>query len=339
MNLLFLQPAAHVAELGIDLSRFGHTARFGVVNLAALPRRLGKVDAVINCIDTSTTARRVLDAAIRAEVPRVYVFDGIYDVANAYRNPLHRRRGINQMDPLLYTHMACVDRWSFATFAALGAQTHAWLPKRAEPERGSSPVSTNATFLVATARNPAFDPGERVRLTRLLTLTMQSLDRIGATYRFRTGDTELLTSLGIPHERNDTGASFARCIRSYDCLITTPSTIATTAMLAGKPTATLDYRDAPLTQQTGWRLHESTDIDSTLTAMLEPAADRMAFQVREVAHLAERSPVEDFILSAAATRSAADLQRARPRFREAISFEHPLRWLYVNGLKRFRKRL
>lgn len=335
MNVLFLQPAAQVSNLGVDLGRFGPAARFGIVNLASLPRRLADIRAVVNCIDTSSLARRVLDAAREAGVPRIYLFDGIYDVANAYRNPVHRRRNLDQMDPLLYTHVACVDRWSYQAFAALGVRTHAWLPTRAAPdEEATPPTAHKATFLIATARSPAFDAAERKRLRRLLAMTVAALERLGATYRFRTGDAQLLKSLGVPAAANDAHGGFGRCMASYDCLITTPSTVATTAMLAGKPTATLDYRDAPLTQQSGWRIHESADIDATLASMTERASDRMTFQAREVAHLAGRTPIEDFILDAAAGSSACGAPPGRGR----ISVEHPLRWLYANCVKPFRKR-
>lgn len=330
MNLLFLQPAAQVASLGVDVDRLRPAARFGVVNLASLERRLAGVDAVVNCIDTSPTARRVVDAAARARVPRIYLFDGIYDMANAYRNPRHRRSGIDQMDPVLYTHLACVDRWSHRTFAAMGLCTHAWLPTRAAPEEPGGATARRATFLIATARSPAFDAAERERLRRLLARTVEALHRLRATFRFRTRDTRLLASLGIPATANDTGDDFARCIHGYDCLITTPSTVATTAMLSGKPTATLDYRDSPLTQQSGWRIHESTDIEGVLSSMAQPARDRMAFQAREVAHLVDASPVEDFIL-----RAAGGAPPASGATR--VSLEYPLRWLYVNCVKPFRK--
>ena len=335
--MLFLQPAAHVAAMGVDLDRLRHTARFGVVNLASLPRKLRATGAVVNCIDTSATARRVLELAAGHGVPRIYLFDGIYDVANAYYNPAHR--GLGQMDPLLYTHVACVDRWSHRAFAALGAHTHAWLPPHAEPDDGPDPAhGAEAAFLVATARSPAFDAGERGRLRKLLALTIAALDRLGAEYRFRTGDTDLLTSLGVPARRNDARDSFARCIRRYKCLITTPSTVATTAMLTGKPTAILDYRDGPLTQQAGWRIHRSTDIDATLASMLEPSPERMTFQAREVAHLTGRTPVEDFILRAATGPPPGQPPADPPAKGRRISIEYPLRWIYVNWLKPFRKR-
>ena len=334
--MLFLQPAAHVAALGVDLERLRRVARFGVVNLASLPRRLRGVGAVVNCIDTGAAARRVLESAAREGVARVYLFDGIYDVANAYRNPTHRRHGMAQMDPLLYTHVACVDRWAHKAFAALGARTHAWLPSNARPQENAAPAAISAaTFLVATARKPAFDDRERSRLEELLALTVAALDRLGVTYRFRTGDAGLLAALGVSAGRNDMRDSFAECIRRYECLITTPSTIATTAMMEGKPTAILDYRDWPLTQQAGWRIHRSTNIGETLSSMLEPAAERMTFQAREVAHLRNRLPVEDFILAAARGRTPPDSPNTGPR----INFEYPLRWIYVNWLKPFRKRL
>ena len=338
-NILFLQPAAQVAALGVDLDRLRDVARFGVVNMRSLPRALGATGAVVNCIDTSVTARRILEFAVRAGVPRVYLFDGIYDMVNAYRNPAHRRRRLTQMEPLLYTHVACVDRWTHRTFATLGIRTHAWLPARATPDDTEPADSPTATFLIATARRPAFDAGERARLKGLLTLTLAALRRLGATYRFRIGDAELQSSLGVAAESNDVHDAFAQCIQRYRCLITTPSTIATTAMLAGKPVATLDYRDAPLTQQTGWRIHESADLDATLASMLAPAPDRMTFQAREVAHLADRAPVEDFILSAADERSRpGDPVPGPATGMWRMSLEYPLRWAYVNWLKPFRKR-
>ncbi len=337
LNIVFLQPARQVRDLGVDLDRLRGFARFGVMRPAALARRFGEVGAVVNCIDTSRAARTVLELAAARGMPRIYLFDGIYDAANAYRNPKHLRLGLRQMDPLLYTHAACVDRWSLRAFAALGVRTHAWLPARATPGPGRGEKQTRtraAVFLIATARSPAFDRGERARLQKLLHLTIASLKRIGADFRFRTGDRRLLTSLGAPAAANDTGESFVQCVRRYQCLITTPSTIATTAMLMGIPTATLDYRDSPLTQQTGWRIHESTDIDATLASMLEPAAERMTFQAREVAHLVERAPVEDFILQAAGLGPRPGAAAvANPR---RLSFDYPLRWAWVNWLKRFR---
>ncbi len=338
MNIVFLQPARQVRDLGVDLDRLRGFVRFGVMRPAALARRFGEVGAVVNCIDTSVPARKVLELAASRGVPRVYLSDGIYDVANAYRHPAHRSMG--QMDPLLYTHIACTDRWSLETFAALGARTHAWLPTRATPASGRDEKQTRpktATFLIATARSPVFDPGERKRLGKLLEVTIASLKRIGADFRFRTGDRHLLASLGIPASENDTEESFAKCVRRYRCLITTPSTIATTAMLARIPTATLDYRDTPLTQQTGWRIHGSVDIDSVLASMLEPSADRMTFQAREVAHLTERTPVEDFILEAAGIGPRPDTTAAGGT--RHLSFDYPLRWVWVNWLKRFRRGL
>lgn len=322
----------------MDLGRLRHVSRFGVIRQAALPRRLDKVGAIVNCVDTSAAARRVLEMAATRGVPRLYLFDGIYDVANAYRNPAHLRQGLRQMDPLLYTHAACVDRWSREAFAALGVRTHAWLPARAAPDRDKNPQpNQTAAFLIATARTPAFDKSERERLERLIDRVVSGMERIGADYRFRTGDRRLLASLGVAAGDNDTGEPFAKCIRRYRCLITTPSTIATTAMLAGTPTATLDYRDAPLTQQTGWRIHGAVDIDGVLASMLEPAAERMSFQAREIAHLAERAPVEDFILDAAGLGLRSDEPLAgRP---PQVSFDYPLRWIWVNWLERFRRGL
>lgn len=338
LNILFLQPARQVRDLGIDLKRLSHAARFGVLRPAALPRRLEDIGAVVNCVDTSPAARRLLELAILRGVPRLYLFDGIYDVANAYRNPAHLRRGLRQMDPLLYTHAACVDRWSCEAFASLGVRTHAWLPVRAEPdgEKNPPPAPTTA-FLIAAARTPAFDKGERERLMELITLVVAGLERIGAGYRFRIGDRGLLDSLGVASGDNDVAEPFAKCIRRYRCLITTPSTIAASAMLAGTPTATLDYRDAPLTQQTGWRIHRSTDIGATLTSMLEPAGERMTFQAREVAHLTARAPVEDFILDAAGlgSRSGSPPAGEPPR----LSLDYPLRWVWVNWLKRLKRGL
>ena len=340
MKILFLQPAAQVSGLGVNLKRFGRSASFGVVNLSTMARKLNTIGAIVNCQDVVPTARRVIELAAKAGVPRVYLFDGIYDLSNAYCNPAHKRLRMSQMDPMLYSHVACVDRWSHRVFAQLGAKTHAWLPSRAapSPKHDVEKAEIAADFLIATARSPVFSPEERPRLERLLSLIIAALDRVGASYCFRIGDAKLLTRLRISSERNDLRNSFAECISRYRCLITTPSTIATTAMLAGKPTATLDYRDSPLTQQTGWRIHESTQIDGILASMLEPAADRMTFQEREVAHLRDRESVEEFILRAARKTqppnepSLATLPRGKH-----INFDFPLRWVYVKFLKPFRK--
>ena len=108
-------------------------------------------------------------------------------------------------------------------------------------------------------------------------------------------------------------------------------------MLAGVPTATLDYRDSPLTQQTGWRIHQLIDMDSVLTNMLKPAADRMVFQAREVAHLAKRTPVEDFILDAAGIAERPPFLVSTQRIQWPVNMDYPLRWIWMHWLKRFRK--
>ncbi len=341
MSILFLQPARQVADLGVDLTNLGDLPRYGVVSLPSLVHKMRDTRLVVNCKDSSPAARRILEIAAACQVPRLYLFDGIYDVANAYYNPKHLRRHLSEMEPLLYTHIACVDRWSLATFAALGVQTHAWLPSRAEPTGDEDQTGVQRMdFLIATARTPIFDKTERDRLEKLLRLVIASLERIKVQYSFRIGDRKLLSAIGATDADNDTDTPFTKCMRRYRCLITTPSTIATTSMLAGLPTAMLDYRDSPLTQQTGWRIHQSMDIDSALMAMLEPAAERMTFQAREVAHLAKRTPVEDFMLEAAgllgqSNSKPADARRIRP----GISIDYPLRWIYVNWLKRLRKEL
>ncbi len=162
MNILFLQPSRQLRDLGVNLERLRHVARFGVIRPDSLSRRLGDVGVVVNCIDTSVVARNILELAASRGVPRLYLFDGIYDTANAYRNPAHLRVRLRQMDPMLYTHIACVDRWSYEALAALGVRTHAWLPTRAAPdESGDPPPKRTAAFLIATARTPAFDEGER----------------------------------------------------------------------------------------------------------------------------------------------------------------------------------
>lgn len=341
LHILFLQPARQIADLGINLQCLGNLPRYGLVSLSSLDRKLRNTRLVVNHIDTNDMARRVLKVAAACGVPRLYLFDGIYDVANAYRNPAHRRRGLWQMDPLLYTHIACVDRWSLTTFAALGIQTHAWLPAKAEPGVEEEPLQTpSMKFLIATARTPVFDEAEQDRLETLLHLVTASLKRIGAQYRFRVSDRQLLRSLGASDDDNDIETPFSECIRHYQCLITTPSTIATTSMLAGLPTAILDYRNWPLTQQTGWRIHQSTDIESTLIAMLNPTSDRLAFQAREVGHLAKGKPVEDFILDAAGIADQSHSAFASTqRIQWPFSFDYPLRRIYVNWLKRFRRGL
>ena len=321
----------------MDMRRLRHISRHGVIRMTSLQSKLQNVAAIVNCVDTCGASRRILEVAASCDIPRLYLFDGIYDVANAYCNPAHLRQHLSQIDPLLYTHAACVDRWSLEAFAALGVHTHPWLPNRAESDDENFPKKPTAAFLIATARTPTFDQEERARLERLIGLVVTGLDRIGADYRFRIGDRSLLASLGATAAENDTEESFAKCIRRYRCLISTPSTIATTAMLGGTPTATLDYRDSPLTQQTGWRIHESTDIEAVLRSMLTPDAGRMTFQAREVAHLVGRTPVEDFILEAAGLGQRSP---SVPTGSQAISlsFDYPRRWVWVNWLKRFRRR-
>jgi hypothetical protein len=100
-------------------------------------------------------------------------------------------------------------------------------------------------------------------------------------FSVRIFDDKLLSSLesalGIDLF-NDVAFDFEKTLAQYSGVITTPSSIAITAMYHKRSVALLVYRDKPMLMQSGWLIPSSAIFEINLNSFLSLSPQRMAIQ-------------------------------------------------------------
>jgi hypothetical protein len=196
---------------------------------------------------------------------------------NTHVNP---RSGAEFLRPAPVSVVACAGEHDRALLESMGNRAIATgLPRLASCR--PLPPADATTVLVATARNPYFSAGERERLLRGLTIVRDACDARSVAVRWRlTGD--LANALGVPADR----APLDNALAASSVVLTTPSSLALEAMLAGRPTGLLHPFDAPLWPLAGVAAMEDGDIGETLDALLSGGDHLLARQAHALAEMA-----------------------------------------------------
>ena len=142
-------------------------------------------------------------------------------------------------------------------------------------------MTTTPTLLLTTASTPYFDPDEKKRL-QFLIKEIVSVPNIRIILRIF--DKSLLNFEEAKQFHNEIDKPFEQLVQEVSAVITTPSSVALTSMLAGKPTCQIIYRDMPLLMQSGWILHASCNIRETIESLLLAEESRLEFQRKIVSH-------------------------------------------------------
>lgn len=230
------------------------------------------------------TAARARAAGCRV----VFLSDGVFEWTNIHR---HGTQPI--LVPLIAT-----DSFVTSQFEANFIRFHnpdltgcciEYIPRNAifKPKRRD--VDINYDFLVTTANTPYFDDDEFERLSVLLEQVITAIDSAGFSYAFRIYDKNLISRLSLDPKKNLVKEPFSDVMLQVRAIISTPSTIAVTAMVAGVPVGLLRYRDAPITLSTGWNIFADQNLDDSLRSMSDLDKERMNFQAVQVKSLAKQS--------------------------------------------------
>ncbi len=234
--------ADHFVGVDAALSALGLGAQRGLAagpdGSAVLPE--GARVVVVSDIEGPET-RRAIRLADGAGLPVVLMMDGVVEYRNTYRNP---RSGPGFLRP------APAD-----TVCVAGEPDKVILDTLGHPEAGVRVVATGlprldglgpmplpggTRLLVATARTPAFDAGERGRLVRALGRVRDAARTLGLAVTWRLS-ARLELEVGV---ENDEGP-LAEALAGASAVLTTPSTLALEAMRAGRATALLDAQGVP----------------------------------------------------------------------------------------------
>ncbi len=298
-KIIFLDPKCEVLKL-IDvntLSDFIVDFDGQLLSLEAL-----ELFDIIACINTvNKYNRRILSRFYLENKRNVVVFqDGVYEWANAYKNPKHLKSGIKLYEPLLGDAFLYVGGYELNNIFKENPHVnfYQYKPKRMtlKHELINSVDSKEKFLLITTANTAYFSDKEFTVLLNLLKLTIDNaLDVYDKVY-LRLFDKRLCDSLAHYKLENITECSFSESIKNMQAIITTPSTIVLEAMAANKPVAVLDYRDNPLLVTSGWKITGFYSIKDTLLSMKKNDAERMEIQNRIINRANDYSNVNELLV-------------------------------------------
>lgn len=200
----------------------------------------------------SAQSRRLLRDARAQDATTLLLMDGIVEWRNTFRNP---RAGDRFLRPAPCDVVACagpIDQRRLEAWGNIARVTG--LPRLAantsqRPRRPDFTPPGPARVLLATARNPVTDPGDRRRLRVGLQLAAAAIERAGATPIWRVAPA-MARELGVANDDRPLAATLAAC----HAAITTVSTLMIECMQAHLPTALLwPYgSDVPCWQSASW---------------------------------------------------------------------------------------
>lgn len=271
--------------------------------------------------------RWVLEARHRG-IPTLLLVDGPLEWSNVHANPSLRRPGNEAarglFAPVIHDAVAAIgpaqarfiesrnDGREIVTVCYSNQRIRTTMQQNREPDYD---------FLVTTARTAAFSDLERRALARALSDTCVALAAAGHRSLVRIFDERLRAEISARAPQLDYGTdgSFTETLARCRCVIGTPSSVLLEAMVHGRPTATLAFRDSPPFYSTGWLIGGFGDWNATFASMLARDPERMALQADS---LRENLAEQDLYSALDALAQGDRLRTPRPIDPLDVEFEN-----------------
>lgn len=231
-------------------------------------------------------AAACIEEARRSNIPSLYLMDGIIEWRHQWENPkFGAGDGIPYNQPVTTDKIACLGWESARTLEAWGnigkceivgaPRFDHYLREPVVREKHEGPKR----LLVMTANTPGFTPEQLEKVERSLVDVKTYLEKRKEwepIWRVRRGlDEKLGLTDHFPHLREQ---SLKEVLSQADAVLTTPSTVLLESMLAGLPTAILDYTNSPQYVSAAWLITAQAHLAPTLRELLDPPARRLALQ-------------------------------------------------------------
>lgn len=231
-------------------------------------------------------AAACIEEARRLKIPSLYLMDGIIEWRHQWENPkFGAGGGIPYNQPVTTDKVACLGWQSARTLEAWGnigkceivgaPRFDPYLRKPVVREEHEGP----RRLLVMTANTPGFTAKQLEKVERSLVDVKTYLEKKPEwepIWRVRRGlDEKLGLTDKFSHLREQ---SLKEILSQADAVLTTPSTVLLESMLAGLPTAILDYTNSPQYVTAAWSVTAQTHLASTLRELHDPPARRLALQ-------------------------------------------------------------
>ncbi|CAH6918338.1 conserved hypothetical protein [Vibrio chagasii] len=238
-----------------------------------------KYDAVLSVQYLWPVSNIVVSKSKAAGIPTYLLTDGIIEWNNCFYHPAVLKSKKRLFQYILHDFVLCPGDYE-SSF--ISDRSFSYLPKKLQiNEKIMNNDARRARVLLTTANSAYFDERELTEIIYLLNLTINQLKKLGVEFILRVFDESILQGIHNLHGsdiENDVKNTFEHVLSKVSSVITTPSSIVVTSMLADKPTCQLIYRDSPLFLQSGWMIHRSCDLKSTLLELINSNPERMSFQ-------------------------------------------------------------
>ncbi|WP_273851792.1 hypothetical protein [Guptibacillus spartinae] len=291
MKVLFVEPYEYYSSLGVEKYFQGHELFFNGV------KKYNKefdqeYDLVVSYLFHSEAANHLVLRAKKEGVNTMFLVDGVFDWANSFENPKHKKLNLKQFHPIPHDYILCIGECEKKYFEQQGVIAEKYLPKRILNNQKPISLPIEERVLITTANNPYFSNLEKDKLIDLLKEVITQLKKKETKFIFRIFDKVLLDELSISEDDNFISESFEETLSKVNAVITTPSSIILTAMFHDRSVGTLIYRDVPLFLQSGWLIHQGCDVSTSLDNLISMDKDRMYFQEFHLKNYLEETPFD-----------------------------------------------
>ncbi len=241
---------------------------------------------VITLADGWYESDRCTDRAAALGIPTLMLMDGILEWRHQWEDPsMGNGCGIPYLLPVRCDRVACLGRQSVRLLEAWGKMHRCELvgaPRfdhlLMQPLRPAA-TAGRRSLLIATANRPAYTEAQWRRVA-------ESLTDLGCALRRRPDwmpqwrvcrrlQSELSGLIGTPQA---VVPPLRLALEQSHAVITTPSTLQLEAMLAGRPTAVLDYTNSPQYVQAAWTISAPDHLVPVLDDLALPSPARMLHQ-------------------------------------------------------------
>ena len=241
---------------------------------------LESIDVVITTLEWHSKWRITILESQSSGIPCFYIIDGILDWDYLWRNWEYIKKAGTAFQPLVSDRIGVVGNNQARLLCMLGLSSEIDLigiPRLDKIQFGNDSKSdSNSTILVATATTPNLNSAGAAHLLISLKHLKSFFDentQIEVKWRIAP---EIAKKLSIAC--SDTETPIHEELSTVSAVISFSSTVLLESMLAGTPTALIDYRSVPSLVQTAWTIKSESDIPSIVRELLHPPPEKIAYQ-------------------------------------------------------------
>ncbi|MBY0113788.1 MAG: glycosyltransferase family 4 protein [Phycisphaerales bacterium] len=253
--VVFLAPRGigqHFIGLADQLDEYGHDSRMETLQDTSPVRvtdpMARSASVLVHAESVRARAVSIRRAGERHGVPVALIMDGVLEYANTFFNP---GAGARFLRPAPADVVLAAGPHDAGILAALGNRAVGTGLPRLDAFRNRVIIAQATTapvgVLVATANTPAFTIGGRARILASLRRIKEALARRRLPVRWRIAP-DLAGVLGVERDV----APLAESVVWSRAVVTTASTLAIEAMIAGRPTAIVHPHPWPLWLPAAW---------------------------------------------------------------------------------------